>query len=94
MLIHTWNAHSDIQAKKLNANHLHAHHSTNAQYTKYMHLGTRSYWGTKVRVLEVMHDRTTSTMQQGISTNHKSLQMHENNLKSLQKQHGYKNKVF
>ena len=40
MLIHTWNAHPDIQAKKVNANHLHAHHSTNAQYLKYMHLGT------------------------------------------------------
>ena len=43
-----------------------------------------------MRVLEVMHDKTTSTMQQGIGTNHKSLQMHENNPKSLQKQHGYK----
>ena len=29
-------------------------------------------------------------MQQGIGTNHESLQMHENNPKSLQKQHGYK----
>ena len=46
----------------------------------------------------------TSTLQQGIGTNHKSLQMHENNPKSLQKQHGcktqklhkhgYKNKHF
>ena len=36
MLIHTWNEHPDIQAKKLNANHLHAHHSTNAQYMKYI----------------------------------------------------------
>ena len=43
-----------------------------------------------MRVLEVMHDKTTSTMQQGIGTNHKSLQMHENNPKSLQKQHEYK----
>ena len=43
MLIHTWNEHPDIQANKLNANHLHAQHSTNAQYIKYMHLGTRSY---------------------------------------------------
>ena len=43
-----------------------------------------------MRVLEVMHDKTTSTMQQGIGTNHKSLQMHEKNPKSLQKQHGYK----
>ena len=29
-------------------------------------------------------------MQQGIGTNHKSLQVHENNPKSLQKQHEYK----
>ena len=43
-----------------------------------------------MRVLEVMQDKTTSTMQQGIGTNHKSLQVHENNLKTLQKQHGYK----
>ena len=46
-----------------------------------------------MRVLEVMHDKTTSTMQQGIGTNHKSLQMHENNPKSLQKQQGYIFKV-
>ena len=45
-----------------------------------------------MRVLEVMHDKTTSTMQQGIGTNHKSLQIYENNPKSLQKQHGYKPK--
>ena len=32
MLIHTWNEHLDIQVNKLNANHLHAQHSTNAQY--------------------------------------------------------------
>ena len=37
-----------------------------------------------------MQDKATSTMQQGIGTNHKSLQVHENNPKSLQKQHGYK----
>ena len=43
-----------------------------------------------MRVLEVMHDKTTSTMQQDIGTNHKGLQVHENNPKSLQKQHGYK----
>ena len=43
MLIHTWNDHLDIQANKLNANHLHAQHSTNTQYIKYMHLGTKSY---------------------------------------------------
>ena len=30
ILIHTWNEHLDIQANKLNANHLHAQHSTNA----------------------------------------------------------------
>ena len=40
MLIHTWNEHLDIQANKLNTNHLHAQHLTNAWYTKYMHLGT------------------------------------------------------
>ena len=43
MLIYTWNEHLDIQANKLNANYLHVQHSTNAQYRKYMHLGTRSY---------------------------------------------------
>ena len=42
MLIHTWNEHLDIQANKLNANHLHAQHSTNAQCIKYMHLETKS----------------------------------------------------
>ena len=41
-----------------------------------------------MKVLEVMQDKT-STMQQGIGTNHKNLQVHENNPKSLQKQHGY-----
>ena len=35
ILIHTWNEHPDIQANKLNANHLHAQHSTNAQYKVY-----------------------------------------------------------
>ena len=29
MLIHIWNENLDIQANKLNANHLHAQHSTN-----------------------------------------------------------------
>ena len=43
MLIHTWNEYPNIQANKLNANHLHAKHSTNAQYIKYMHLGKKSY---------------------------------------------------
>ena len=52
MLIHTWNEHPDIQTNKLNANHLHAQHSTNAQYIKYMHLGTKSYKGTIVRILK------------------------------------------
>ena len=52
--------------------------NTQPMHTTSMHLVTRSYQGTKVRVLEVMHDKTISTMQQGIGTNHKSLQMHEN----------------
>ena len=39
MLIHTWNEHLNKQANMLNASHLHAQHSTNAQYIKYMHLG-------------------------------------------------------
>ena len=52
MLIHTWNEHLDIQANKLNANPLHAQHSTNAQYIKYMHLGTKFYKGTRVRILK------------------------------------------
>ena len=52
MLIHTWNEHLDIQANKLNANHLHVQHLTNAQYIKYMHLGTKSYKGTRVRILK------------------------------------------
>ena len=43
ILILTWNEHPNIQANKLNVNHLHAQHSTNAQYIKYMHLGTSSY---------------------------------------------------
>ena len=30
MLIHTWTEHLDIHANKLNANHLHTEHSTNA----------------------------------------------------------------
>ena len=40
MLIHNWNEHSNKQANKLNASHLHVQHSTNAQYTKYMYLET------------------------------------------------------
>ena len=43
ILIHTWNEHPNIQANKLIANYLHVQHLTNAQYRKYMHLGTRSY---------------------------------------------------
>ena len=52
ILIHTRNEHPDIQANKLNANHLHTKHSTNAQYIKYMHLGTKSYKSTRVKILE------------------------------------------
>ena len=52
MLIHTWNEHPNIQANKPNANYLHAQHLTNAQYIKYMHLGTKSYNGTRVEILE------------------------------------------
>ena len=52
MLIHTCKKHLDIQANKLNANHLHAQHSTNTQYIKYMHLGTKSYNGTSVKIHE------------------------------------------
>ena len=52
MLIHTWNEHPDKQANKLNANHLHVQRSTNAQYIKYMHLGIKSYKGTRVRILK------------------------------------------
>ena len=52
MLIDTWDEHLDIQANKLNANHLRAKHSTNAHYIKYMHLGTKSYKGTRVRILK------------------------------------------
>ena len=52
MLIHIWNEHPNIQVNKLNANHLHAKHSTNAHYIKYMHLGTKSYKGTRVKILE------------------------------------------
>ena len=37
MLIHTWNEHLNKHANKLKAN---VQHLTNAQYTKYMHLGT------------------------------------------------------
>ena len=52
--------------------------NTQPIHTTCMHLGTRSYLGTRVKVLEVMHDKIASTMQQGIGTNHKSLQKHGN----------------
>ena len=52
MLFHTLNEHSNVQANKLNENHLHAQHSTNAEYIKYMHLGTKSYKGSRVRILK------------------------------------------
>ena len=70
-------------------------------HTTSIHLGTRSYWGTRVRVLEVMQDKTTSTMQQGICTNYKSLQMHEKkkkhksmNLKAYKSNIGTKHKSY
>ena len=67
-------------------------------HTTSIHLGTRSYWGTRVRVLEVMQDKTTSTMQQGICTNYKSLQMHEKkkkkNLKAYKSNIGIKHKSY
>ena len=40
VLIHTWNEHLNIQVNKNNASYLYAQHSTNAQYTKYVHLRT------------------------------------------------------
>ena len=40
VLIHTWNEHKDIQVNKHEARHLYVQHSTNAYYTRYMHLGT------------------------------------------------------
>ena len=56
MFIHTWNEHPDIQANKLNANHLYVQHSTNAQYIKYMHLGTKSYRAQDWEYLKKMHN--------------------------------------
>ena len=56
--------------------HLHIQHSTNA-HNKYASRN-KILLGTRVKVLEVMQDKTTSTMQQGIGTNRKSLQMREN----------------
>ena len=52
MLIHIWNEHPNIQVNELNANRLHAQHSINAQYLKYMHLGTKSYKGIRVGILK------------------------------------------
>ena len=52
MLIRTWNEYPDIQVNKLNTNHLHAQHLTNALYIKYMHLGTKSCKSTRVKILE------------------------------------------
>ena len=40
VLIHTWNEHLNIQVNKNKVRYLYAQHSTNALYTKYMHLGT------------------------------------------------------
>ena len=40
VLIHTWNEHTDIQVNKHKTRHLYVQHSTNAYYTRYMHLGT------------------------------------------------------
>ena len=51
MLIHTWNEHPDTQANKVNANHLHTQHLTNAQYIKYRHLGAKSYKSIRVKML-------------------------------------------
>ena len=72
MIIHTRNEHPNIQANKLKAkNHLHVQHSTNATTQGNCIKDIKS---TRVRVLKVMHDKTTSTKLQGKGTNHKSLQ--------------------
>ena len=71
--------------------------SDQAKYIKYIHLGTKSYKGTRVKILEE-NAKTFSQKhwQQKIKvaqhgTNHKSLQIFmEINPKSLQKQHGHK----
>ena len=52
--------------------------NTQPMHTTCMHLGTRTYLGIRVKALEVIHDKTASTMQQGIGKSHKSLQMNEN----------------
>ena len=68
MHIHTRNEHLDMQANKLNTKyHLHVQHSTNATTQGNCIKDIKS---TRVRVLKVMHDKTTSTKLQGIGTNH------------------------
>ena len=75
--------------------------NTQPMHTTCMHLGIRSYYGTRVRVLKenATHLARSIRLQSKYSkasrlhkhgTNHNSLQVHENNPKSLQKQHGYK----
>ena len=75
--------------------------NTQPMHTTCMRLGIRSYKGTRVRVLKenATHLARSTRLQSKYSKasscismvqNHKSLQMHENNPKSLQKQHGYK----
>ena len=80
MLIHTGNEHPDMQANKLNAKyHLHVQHSTNATMQGNCIKDIKSKKGHKSDVLkENVKHLTTSTMQQGIGRNHRSLQMHEN----------------
>ena len=70
MIIYIWNEHPDMQANKLKREVSFACPTLNQCMQTSMHLGTRSYQGIRIRVLEVMHDKTTSTMQQGIGTNH------------------------
>ena len=78
--------------------------NTQPMHTTSMHLGTRSSYGTRVRVLKenATHLSRITRLQNRYSkvtrlhkhgTNHKSLQVHEKNSKNLQKQHGYKYKV-
>ena len=62
-----------MQANKLKCKVLFAYPTLNQCTKTCMHLGTKSYYGTRVRVLKVMHDKTTSTMLQSKCTNHKSL---------------------
>ena len=68
MHIHTRNEHLNMQANKLNTKyHLYVQHSTNATTQGNCIKDIKS---TRVRVLKVMHDKTTSTKLQGIGTNH------------------------